>query len=356
MPLTICSAEARARQLTAHHGADPLAPEAMSEALRLEVLAARVLPRHVLLDRVARRLELDHLQRETADEALAELESLGDVVAGRGSEIGAAPVRAVELGGGAWALLGTISTAELRRRLQGPAATLTPGTPRRLVAAAADPSAPDPTAALAAAVEKAIGQLRGRVLTAAAWAGLDRSSTGQAFLDELDERAEQARPGEHGADSLDWTQPQRYEPRADRPDVRRRWRSCAMAESPGLHRARQPGGWTAHAWSCRSGDESRLLRLAGDEARRAMFAVDQQVGMPSRLEARAWEGSVYLHLTALLPRAEYRWLLLTAERERQRPLVYRIGLAAWPALRQMLVDRLGIVVEEREETPWPGES
>ena len=310
---------------------------AIAEALRAELWARRTVTRRPLCLRVAelmrllREVEIDSVRR-----VLGDLERDGDVTVGDRGLLAAAPLRAVDLGSGSYLLAGGPETLRLQELLG--CEVLARSGLRKVVGSDK-------------ALEGAIERVGGVVLTPERWAGLDRVPPADgAWLESLDgEYEHDARtvdsiPAECG----DW---RGYLPDAGSAAQRQRWKKSADGVAARLWRSRHDAGYWVHVWTAgHQPSHGAHLRLTGDVACRAMFALDRAAGHPIQMRISSTDDAVVLDAGAMLPRAEYRYLITFGERSDGTALQYRFPEASWPQVSSMLVSRLGVDIGAEDAT------
>ncbi len=310
---------------------------AIAEALRAELWARRTATRRPLCLRVAELMRpLRNVDIETVRRVLGDLERDGDVTVGDRGLLAAAPLRAVDLGTGSYLVAGGPETARLRKLLGG---DVSARVGLRLVVGTEE------------AIGAGIEQMGGTMLTPERWAGLDRvPPAGDAWLESLD------REYEHDAcavDSLpeecgDW---RGYLPEDGAVAQRQRWKKPAEGMTAKLWRSRHDAGYWVYVWT--SGDspsDGPHLRLSGDVACRAMFALDRSTGQPVQMRITRSGDSVLLDAGAMLPRAEYRYLITFGERCDGAALQYRFPEKSWAKVSSMLASRLGVEIRAEDAT------
>lgn len=305
---------------------------AWRDAIRAHVASEGFALRRSLLDRTLRWHAIDERDegaRERLNEWIDDLDAVGDLFVGDDGLVGAAPLRAALVHGTSTALLlGSVTTPMLASAL--PREVIEGRRVRRVVLTWHDRDA------LAAALEP----LGGTVTDAARWSGLDRAPpTLDAWMSELAAK----RPREDDAATLiDDPSAERFVVR----DGRGRWRARSelSRDELVLVRVRQVGGWFRFAWRTESG----CVSLTSDEAARTALAIEQRAGASRTVTARSTEtGGVAFTLPVRVPRAEYRMLLGTADRvDADGGAQYVVGRDVWTALRSMLRDRLGLLMDE----------
>lgn len=340
--LPLAEAERRLRDRCV--GANPVQTvEGLAELCRAEAAALGKCLRRVLADRVCALLRpVGGIPTERALDVIRRLEEQGDLLAGPGGYVAAAPLRAIHAGPGHHLLLGGIDSVALGAAL---GVAISPSVLRRLR------SEPAEDAALAGAV----ADLGGRVLSIEAWAGLDRTPPADAaWLATLEERLHDPIESIAAAEAV-------LAPAVG--DLEHyiagehRWRCLSAASGSPLLRVRQPFGWFAYAWVASGSTAPQLreaLRLGRDEARRTQFALDAAAGQPHRLRFEGTGTAARLHIEAPLPYAEYRFLLGFAERSGWEGLPIRYSLPAVdvPRVSACLAQRLGVRIDHLStETP-----
>lgn len=332
MELSTESEAAHWAALAQRAGAAPGTDALRAELLRTELAALGEAPRRWLVERVAARCGEGSADAVRA--VLQRLEAQGDVCAGPGGVVAAAPLRLVQIREGRWLALGTVPTERLETALQVDVA--------RAVLRRGSGSY----------LQAGVAALQGCVVTLERYTGLLREAAADAgWLAALAERSRGAEEVSAGFTPT-WDACQRYLSLAEVPEQRRRWRSSNGME--GLVRARQAGGFWAHAlWGQDRHGTPRRLLLRGDEALRTQFALDRQAGAPLQLQAVRGAGGYELVLDARLPVAEYRCVLACCERIESGAT----GAAprGWlreedlPGLSRLLQERLGIVIAVERE-------
>jgi hypothetical protein len=318
-------------------GPDLTGDRAIAEALRAELWARRTVTRRPLCVRVAELMgPLRDVDIETVRRVLGDLERDGDVTVGDRGLLAAAPLRAVDLGNGSYLLAGGPETLRLRELLGC-----------EVFGRAGLRKAMSSDKALVSAVER----VGGVVLTPERWAGLDRVPPADAaWLESLDAeyehdaRAVDSIPAECG----DW---RGYLPDAGSTAQRQRWKKSTDDVAARLWRSRHDAGYWVHVWTAgHQPSHGAHLRLAGDVACRAMFALDRTAGHPIQMRISSTGGAVVLDAGAMLPRAEYRYLITFGERLEGAALQYRFPEASWPQVSSMLVSRLGVDIGAEDAT------
>lgn len=329
-PVTVLDATAAMDRLHQRLGADPGSDEGLCALLRAEVHARGQAPRAATLDRVRRLVApVAEVDAERLAALVDALQREGDLVLAPGGVLWATPLRAVPLLNGAARLFSSLSAPDLAKALG--------------VAPAARGAAR--TVAWQEAMADAVASLGGRVLTPESWAGLDRAPRADdAFLARLDERlAWEARPPASPEQDgpLEW---RGWVPDGERPGWRR---DAATAR---LWWARTPLRGHRRAWTSGQGSPATtpFVELSFDESDRARFALSRQAGASPPLVVEQVDGHAILEIPAWLPRAEYRWLSLQAEAagDAVQATRWRAPLDAASVVTALLVDRLGLVVEE----------
>lgn len=302
---------------------------AIAEALRAELWARRTVTRRPLCVRVAELMRpLRDVSLDSVRRVLGDLERDGDVTVGDRGLLAAAPVRAIDLGLGGYLIAGGPETPRLKTLLGG---DVSARGGLRVVVGDGE------------AIKAGIAQVGGTVISVERWAGLDREpAAGDAWLEFLDTEYEHnAAPADSmPAECGDW--------RGYLPDAvaqRQRWKKLADGVTAKLWRSRHDAGYWVYVWT--NGEQpshGSHLRLSGDVACRAMFALDRAVGHPIQMRFRSVDGTVVLETGAMLPRAEYRYLITFGERLEGAALQYRLPEASWPQVSSMLASRLGVEV------------
>lgn len=335
--LVLTPAEAERRLRARCGGADPVQTiEGLAELCRAEAAALGKCLRRVLADRVCALLRpVGGIPLERALDVMQRLEEQGDLLAGPGGYVAAAPLRAIHAGPGHHLLLGGIDSVTLGAAL---GVAISPSVLRRL---RSEPAGDD-------ALAGTVAGLGGRVLSIEAWAGLDRTPPADAvWLASLAERLHD--PLESIATTEAVLAPavgeiEHYVA------SEHRWRRVSAAPGSPLLRARQPFGWFAYAWLASGPAEPQrreALRLGRDEARRTQFALDVGAGQPHTLRLEGAGAVARLHLEAPLPYAEYRFLLGFAERSGWEglPIRYSLPTADVPRVTACLAQRLGVRID-----------
>ena len=324
---TLLSLETYKAHVEAHYGGLTAGhAEFIAEVMRGELLAHGFALRWILESRVYELLTHFGVTREQVADVRRTLESIGDVQSGPGGEIAPAPLRGVRLGAGRWMVVGAVPTSEIRKGLDVPVT----GLPRRL-------STEDETR-----IQRFVADLGGHVLEATRFAGLDRVPLPDIFMDELNERLENAARYHDRASVLRWDDWDVFEPSAASTKV---WHKVAPTESARIVRAKQSGGWLAYGWACQTNALRRIVPLSPDEARRAMLVYRARAGLPAILPSTRTEFGSEIHLPVLLPSAEYRWLAAMGE-SMDEPRRVRFDATNYARARGMLEERLFVMVEE----------
>lgn len=331
------SAEAERRLRARCAGADPIQTiEGLAELCRAEAAALGPCLRRVLADHICARLRaVGGIPTERIQDVIHRLEEQGDLLAGPGGYVAAAPLRAIRAGPGHHLLLGGIDSVTLGAAL---GAAISPSVLRRL---RSEPTGDEGLAGT-------ITGLGGRVLSIEAWAGLERTPPADAaWLAVLDERLHDPLESIAAAEAV-------LAPVVGEIEYyvagENRWRRIGTAAGSLLVRARQPFGWFAYAWlASKPADPQRreALRLSRDEARRTQFALDAGAGLPLPLRLESAGAAVRLYIQAPLPYAEYRFLLGFAERSAWEglPICYSLAAADVPRVSACLMQRLGIRID-----------
>lgn len=329
-------ADFAARILERYGAGDPVTSDAaLAEVVRAELFALGGTLRRVLASRVAQLLSPLAISVDRVTEVIRKLATLGDLSVGPGGEVACAPLRAVKVAEGSWLLIGTLPSPLLASRFGGALS----GLPRRITGLDGETMA------------TRLDGLSARLVTLDRWAGLDRAPAVDAWPAELAARLAAADRYADRAAMVRWEDEEIYTPDPAEPRQYRRWKRRALGEEPALLRARQPGGYHAHAWAKRSGaagDAVTRVPLSADEARRTTFAVDAGAGAAIALPFLLGDGFAEITLTAALPSAEYRYLIgvgaQAGEGEAQR--TYRLDPGMWPAASAQLQLRLGVTMVE----------
>jgi hypothetical protein len=188
-----------------------------------------------------------------------------------------------------------------------------------------------------------VAELGGALVTPEAWAGLDRAAKADAtFLAELAQRLEweASSAGSLEKDgALEWRtwEPTGQPARWRRSDEGRLW--WARTRFGGHHRA-----WTAGA----PPSTSPFVELSADDADRARFALSREAGGGPTLVVRRTGERAIIEVPPWLPRPEFRWLSLHAERssESKEPR-WEVAADDEATITKVLTERLGLVVEVR---------
>jgi hypothetical protein len=315
--------------------ADPDSQTAVAEALRAELWARRVSTRRALCQRVVylmqpvRRLDLDSVIL-----ILAELERSGDVTVGDSGRLAAAPLRAVDLGGGRYRLFGGPATTQLQQLLGQKAIA---DAFSRQVTLSEDS---------ATVFRQRLAAIGGVIITPEQWSGLDRTPPAdEAWLAGLDDELRH-NPGAPAALQGGYDDWRCYVPDCGEAEPRLRWKK-SPSDVPGcLWRARHARGFRIHVWT--SGDnplQGTHLRLSQDQAARTAFALDRAAGCSVVMEGKDDGAFLELSVRAFLPIAEYRFLLTLCERIEVTGIPrYRVPQHVWPQVVSTLETRLGVVV------------
>ena len=302
--------------------------ETRAELIRAEVHSRGSCPRWSALRRIREALgELAHDDDGALDDVCETLEYEGDVTASRGGFLHASPVRAVEVEEGAHRIFTSVPTKVLAREMPG---ALEVDGVRRLHRF-------EDTGVTKAALE----ELGGIVLTAEAWAGLNRTpEADQKWLDQLDERLKwrpESAGSMDGDGRLEWS----AFTGSDEGVVWRRGEDAAR-----LWRARTPFGHWVHVW-CNDGKptESEFVMLTMDDANRTRFALCRKNRWPAVATLTSSE-VVELSTETWLPYAEYRYLTVRAGSfaRRGHVMVWSFSESAVEEVTETIVRRLGMQI------------
>ena len=310
---------------------------AIADALRAELWVRRTAMRRSLCRKVVELMApVRNVELESVRRVLDQLERDGDVTAGDSGLIASAPIRAIELGDDTYLLVGGPETARLKEMFGFDIGTQmglrrATGCGERFLGALCD--------------------VGGVVLTPHRWAGLDRTPPAdEEWLAILEDELEylgadaDALPAEC---SDDW---RCYIPRAASLH-HRRWAKPSADGAAQLWRCRHERGYWVYLWTRGTvPSQSSHLRMPGDAALRAMFALDRSAGHPIELEISEDEDYIVLNARGMLPRAEYRYLMTFAERSAEDGFRYRVPSESWAQVSSMLTSRLGVVIAQEGST------
>lgn len=315
--------------------------DAIAGALRSELWARRVTSRRGLCDRIIQMFApIEQLSLDSVKQVLEDLERTGDATPGPRGMVAAAPLRAVDVGGHRYLLFGSIPDSTLRELL--PNLEVVIGLRRWT-------DVPPTTADVFPELVAGGG---GIVVSAERWSSIHRALTADgAWIEELNERlSNDAHQPSVAPDQCagEW---QHYAPDADRPMQRKRWRQGG-GENAQLWRVRTIWAKWAYAWTSGGSPEDRPSHhLWSDDAHRAAFALDRTTGHSLRFSARADGEYRVLRVDAMLPQAEYRYLVTMGDRldaDDGSPS-YRIRSSAWPAVEKVLEQQLGVSFVSAEQ-------
>lgn len=329
MTLTLLDREAGLQVLRTSMDVEPSAEEGIAELLRGEVHARGTAPRAATLDRVRRMVAPAYdLDVDLIEATCVALVLAGDIVLAPNGTLAATPIRVVRLPGDQGRILASLPTRALQEAVGVPIEVR--GLVRRV--------------GLSEGLETRVKGLGGIMLTPEQWAGLDRAQKADAdFLQRFDERLEW---GAVAAGSLDregalvwmgWTLHEGV----------MTWRR--EVTDAVLWQARQPRSGFVRAWTRPGGPPAiqPFIALTDDEANRARFAFAARMEHPLVLKVRPLSDGIALETPGWLPRAEYRWLSLHAERQRAEkgPGTWHVPAAQREPVIEILRQRLGVVVE-----------
>jgi len=325
MALSHVTREEAVKRLAQLPSGAPDSIEGLSEFVRAEVHARQHAPRAATLSRVARLLAPALvIEEERLDEVCDALEREGDVVLAPGGILYATPTRAVVLK----------RTARIFSSV--PTRTLAAALGREVSAKGATR-----TVASVDGLAEAVATIGGAMVTPEAWAGFDRSPPADAaFLAKLEQRLEWQALGAGSLEkdgALEWRTWQSTPEgmRWRRSNEGRLW--WARTRFGGHHRA-----WTASG----APSTSPFVELSPDDADRARFALSREVTGASVLRIVRSGKRVTLEVPAWLPRPEYRWLSLHAERTPDtKGLHWDVAADDETMIAKLLAERLGLVVE-----------
>ncbi len=313
------------------------ADSAIADALRAELWARRTAIRRSLCRKVVELMApVRNVEQESVRRVLDQLERDGDVTGGDGGLIAPAPIRAIELGDDRYLLVGGPETARLKE-IFGSDIGVQMGLRR--------------ATGCGDRFLEALSDVGGLVLTPDRWAGLDRTPPAdEKWLAILDDELEHLGAD---ADALpsectdDW---RCYVPRAASLH-HRRWEKPSADGAAQVWRCRHDRGYWLYLWTRGvAPSESSHLRLPGDAALRAMFALDRSAGHPIELEISEDEDHIVLNARGMLPRAEYRYLMTFGERSEEDGFRYRVPSESWAQVSSMLTSRLGVVIAQEGST------
>ncbi len=311
-------------------------PEGLvAELLRNELAARRVSSRRGLCQKIAELMEsFCPVELSLIKEQLSSLERIGEITPGPGGQVAAAPLRAVKLADNRYQLFGTVNYNQLTSGFSG--SNLSAGLSRIITLNDNDLSK----------LGEVLDSLGGLELSPERWAGMDKVSIAdEVWLDELNCRiGREPRP----AGSLDhvtlneWSV---YQP--DRKVVlqKARWQKQNNSKKGYLWRTWHERGWPIYVWTAgNSPDEDEFVRLSGDDAGRAMFALDRSVGAAISCKITAKNEETHLEIGGFLPRAEYRYLAIKGEYAGKNGdyFSFIFETSVWSEVCETLKKRLGI--------------
>ena len=315
--------------------------EVTAEAIRTELQARGVANRRSLCLRVSDLLKpVVDAPIEEVRQRLESLEKAGDVTAGGGGFVAAAPLRAVEIGGGDFRVFGTVPSRWLEDRL---GTRLRPESRGRTA-----------TVSMEGEFRAAFGGIGGLVLTPERWAGLDKKlPAGSAWLAEISADLENA--GSEGGMALsvpdaEW---RAYVPEESGESAGSRWKKAEIAERSRLWRtAGEVPSSYIYMWT--SGGPPlgvRSLHLSGDDSLRTQFSMDMAAGCRRVFPVRREGERAIVEIAAWIPAAEYRYLAVTgvALISDDRSRRFAFSTTVWPQVATILRERLGIDFDDRSE-------
>jgi hypothetical protein len=334
--------EAQIIEVARHSWAADLdSPAAVAEALRTELWARQVSTRRALCQRVVELMRPVHqIDLDSVTRILAELERSGDVTGGDHGRLAAAPLRAVDLGGGQYRLFGGPATRRLHQLLGQREVA---GAFSRQVTVSEDSEA---------VFRQRLTATGGVILTPEQWSGLDRTPPADdAWLAGLDDEL-RYNPGAPLALPEGYDDWRCYVPDSGEAEQQLRWKKPPPDNTGRLWRARHERGFRMHVWTTGNSPlQGGHLRLNQDQASRTAFALDRVAGCPLAMEGKDNEAFVEMSVSAFVPIAEYRFLLTLGERLEATGIPrYRVPKNVWPQVVSMLEIRLGIVVQVERET------
>lgn len=305
--------------------------DGVAELLRAELSARGSCSRRALCERVFSMVTpFASISIDLVQSVLAELAARGDVTAGPGGILAAAPLRAVDIGAGRFKVFGSLPSKPLLA--VDTSATGKPGIDRVVSFDGTD------------AGPRAVSSLGGVVLTPERWAGLDRVlPAGEEWLNVLNRRLDQEGELAGARDEEIADEWRAYLPEAET-EQRRRWKAGIHPAST-LWRARQQRGWQTFAWSAGgSPRDTRSLPLTGDESARTMYSLNLRAAISATIHGRPIGDYVEFECDLFLPRAEYRYLTTFAERlaGNDKRAMYHCPATVWTVLTETLASRLGI--------------
>lgn len=311
----------------------------LADGLRAELWARTTVTRRPLCRRIVELLEpACPVELETAKRVLHEMERAGDVTVGERGLLAAAPLRAVDLGGGNFLLVGGPESSRLRQLLGCDVGV-------RATSRTVDVEEDDTR------LRQTISAAGGTVLTPGQWAGLDRVlPAGAEWLQALDvELHHNPRPPEVlPAECGEWRY---YEPSSDDSGESSLWSKVKGQSRGQLWRARNDHGYWVHVWTDGTHPEStNHIGLYSDDSHRTKFSLDRDIGKTGSMSFYVEKNTIRLQVGTMLPLAEYRFLLTLGDREFEDGLAYRFPTESWPQVTSMLEVRLGVVPERCEPT------
>lgn len=272
----------------------------IEEIVREQVWSAAIITRRLLLSRVQDSCDpLVPVKKEALNQIIDSMLQKGDLLAGNGGYMAAAPLRIVECGSQLYRVFGTLPGKYLKQIFEHRF-----DHESRIIR--------DSEGEL---VKKLLDKFNGMLLSPERWACLDRICTGENFLKSLDERL--ALVSDSGSLSAyetvnDW---QMLMPSHGK-SIKSSWKKAKQNESGLLWR-----GWTqfrkpVFAWSAGTlPEDGKWLRLNNDEATRAGFALFSKAGVQVNFSCKKEAVCYALELEEFLPVSEYRFLLALSEPE-----------------------------------------
>ena len=316
-------------------GDDLSLPDLAAEMFRSELAARTISSRRALCNRVMgmltsiRAVDLEDLKTQ-----LFLMEKIGDVTSGPGGKVAAAPLRAVKVGADRYQLFGTVDYRHLTSIFTQ--SEITPGENRFLVPKNDDLEF----------FRQRIDLLGGLSLSPERWAGLDKiGAANTKWIQNLDERLENypiAAGSLNRETNGEW---RTYRPEKKDQPQNKRWAKDQGNGRGQLWRIWHQRGWPIHVWTKGlSPEKAFFTRLTGEEASRAMFALDKATDMPIPYVVSEERGKTIFRLGGFLPGPEYRFLTTrgTYSGKSGDYYCFQFDPGIWTETAKVLSERLGI--------------
>lgn len=314
-------------------GADAAQTAGIADLVREEVTARGSCARAMTIKRVCRFVApAIALESSTVSDVCDLLEREGDVVLGDAGLLFSTPLRAIDLGEGMFRVASSMSTRRLASFLVGSWNVV--GTSRTCLVQ-------NPVEAHAA-----VGAAGGVVLTPAAWASLDRvPCADERWLDGLDRRL---KVQSEAAASLERDEPLGWAGLAVTP-AGFRWKVDGRDPSTRLWRAKNRWGHWHYAWTEHDTPHSSpFVSLHPDDGARTAFAIARRLGVSPEATMTKHEQIAMLAISHWLPRAEYRFLAVSATpvATERNTIRWTMPLDRLAHVLEVLHQRIGLVLRE----------